>query len=135
MWRARSGNEAVGTASLADYAFVAEGMDRLAALTKDPVDIAWRDHLVAEAWRRFYSDAGWRRTDRALIPGMRSSAAESDGALPSATGVILGLSLRSTDASIRELAKDATALSRQKAQSDSFWYATHLVALLDSHQL
>ena len=55
-------------------------------------------------------------------------------ALASATGIMLGLSLRSSNANIRQLAWQAAKLSREKAQSDPFWYATHILALIDIKQ-
>lgn len=131
LWRARQGDKPVGAASLADYVYVAEGMHYLAALTRDAKDAEWRDQLIKAAWRKHYGEHGWRSVEQALLPGMGEQAAQSDGALFSAPAMLIRLSLISWDPAIKGKAADAIRLSRRKAQQEPFWYASHVMALLE----
>jgi uncharacterized protein YyaL (SSP411 family) len=131
LWRARHAGQAVGVTSLADYAYLAEGMHHLAAFTKGTDDIAWRDELIQQAWQRFFVERGWLDTEQALIPGMGEKAAQADGALLSPAGVLLRISLKQE--ALQDKVKIALALSRFHAQQEPFWYPGHLLALLEGN--
>ena len=133
LWRARQGDQALGSASLADYVYLAEGMAHLAAITQDAEDIAWRDTLIQQAWQRFYTPAnGWRNSEKAIIPGIGDQAAQADGALFSPTALLLRLSLQYPQAGLQDKVQQALGQSRAATQQEPLWYATHLLALLDA---
>lgn len=130
LWRARAGNAQVGSASLEDYAFLAEGMHHLARVSGNQEDVAWRDQLLASAWKRFYSATGWQSHQKALIPGMAKKPAQRDGALPAAAGVVMQLSTAEQGIVEATGMQEAHDMSRLNIQEEPFWYASHLLAVL-----
>ena len=135
--RAIADGRPLGKASLADYAYVAYGMARYAELSGKPADRTFVAVLVNQAWRRYHGAGGWRNDDQPLIPGMAEQAALPDGALPAPSAVLIGVAAQSDDPGDAEIrvgedlreANYADA-ARGKAQSEPFWYAGQLAALL-----
>jgi len=130
LWRARSGDEPVGATSLADYAFLAEGLHLLSQSRPDESLIAWRDELVAAAWERFFSDQGWQASERHLIPGMGATAAEGDGALRSASAVLMALTQVLGQKQFQERLNSAISMSRDSVQAEPFWHASYVPVLM-----
>ncbi len=126
LWRARDGDRQVGTASLSDYAYVAEGLDRLLAVRPDPQLAAWRKELLEQAWQRFHAPRGWRLAEHPDLPGMGESPVIQDGALPSAAAMVLRLGLQGGDERVRQAAAEALP----RIQEEPFWYASWVEALV-----
>ncbi|BAN68489.1 thioredoxin domain-containing protein [endosymbiont of unidentified scaly snail isolate Monju] len=129
LWRARDGDRPVGAAGLSDYAYVAEGLDRLLTVRPDSQLAAWRDELLEQAWQRFHAPRGWRLAEHPDLPGMGESPVIQDGALPAAAAVVLRLSLRSGDQRARQAAEEALP----RIQEEPFWYASWVEALVVGH--
>jgi uncharacterized protein YyaL (SSP411 family) len=128
--RAVAQGEPLGRASLADYAYVADGMSRYAALSGDPADRTFVAVLVRQGWQRFHGVSGWLNDDQPLIPGMAQKPALLEGALPAPSAVLIAAAAGSGDPEMMQMAVQAAELGRAKAQSEPFWYAGHLLALL-----
>ncbi len=128
--RAVAGDRALGKATLEDYAYVAYGMAEYARLSGDPTDRTFVAALLNLAWERFHGPGGWRRDDRPLIPGLGERPALPEGALPAPSAVLIRLALNSGDPELAAKAASAAAGARPQAQSEPFWYAGHLAALL-----
>jgi uncharacterized protein YyaL (SSP411 family) len=129
--RAVRGDTELGKVALADYAYVAYGMDRYAALSLEPGDRTFAAALVSQAWQRFHDGKGWLLDDQPLIPGLGAEAAVSEGALPSPSAVLVRLSLASDSDTLRARGRAAAEQGRANAQAEPFWYSGHHAALLE----
>mgnify|MGYP001818409533 FL=1 len=129
LWRARAGDAPVGIASLADYAFLAEGIDLLLQWRNVDGLAEWRDELVRAGWDRFHTELGWKASEQRLLPGMGQEAAAKDGALRAPGAVLMRLSLATTDPELQMRVRQALQQSRLPVQQEPFWYASHLLVL------
>lgn len=127
--RARKGGRPIGEASLEDYAYVAEGLAKWALVSKNETDAELSRSLIKLAWKRYYSEDGWRSSDQAVLPGMPMDKAQEDGALPSPAALIIALSLNSGDAALVERAEGVAKDVLARIQDNPFWYASHVSAL------
>ena len=82
-----------GEGSLQDYAYGTEGLLGFARVSGSVEDYELVRAVVVDGWRRFYSGEGWRRTEAPLIPMLRPAAAISDGPTPSASAMMLEVTL------------------------------------------
>lgn len=123
LWRARAGDKAIGHASLADYAYLADGVRRLAQVDADPGIREWQQQLTGEAWERFHDARGWRTAEEPPLPGMGSTRASQDGALPAAPAVLMASSLGGSD----QKKADALTEAMPTLASEPFWYASYLI--------
>ena len=130
--RARQGGKPLGEASLEDYAYVAEGLARLSAVTGNKQDADLSNKLLTLAWQRFYSKDGWQSSEHPVLPGMPKSKAQDDGALPSPAALVISLSLKSGDGALINKARSAAADSLAAIQDQPFWYASHVAVLINS---
>jgi uncharacterized protein YyaL (SSP411 family) len=128
--RAVRGGRMLGKADLSDYAYVAYGLERYARSSGASADRALADALIAEAWRRFHHESGWRLDADPLIPGLHAASAIDEGALPSPSAVLVRLSLGHSDDVIRARARDAANRARAQVQTDPFRFAGHQAALV-----
>jgi uncharacterized protein YyaL (SSP411 family) len=129
--QADGGTEPVGSASLADYAYVAYGISEYARLRGDPSDQTFVAALLSLAWQRFHGPGGWRMDDQALIPGMSEQAAMREGALPAPSSLLMQLAATSPSPNLSERGVAAAEYGRAQAQAAPFWYAGHLSTLLE----
>ncbi len=122
LWRSAKAGQPVGQASLADYAYLAEGLDLLANSVDDPSLATWRDTLVQQAWRRFHGPRGWREAEKLPLPGMGESPVLQDGALPASPAVLLGVTLRGDSSRLIKSAQEALSQALPRIQEEPFWY-------------
>ncbi len=130
LFRAVHNGQPIGQASIADYAYVAQGLRSWSKLSNAAADKELADKLLLIAWQEFHSTQGWKSGSQALLPGMPAAKAQDDGALPSAAALIMQLSYDSENASLRERAKQQQLATQLAIQNDPFWYATHVQGLL-----
>ncbi len=130
LFRAVHNGQPIGQASIADYAYVAQGLRSWSKLSNATADKELADKLLLIAWQEFHSTQGWKSGSQALLPGMPAAKAQDDGALPSAAALIMQLSYDSENASLRERAKQQQLATQLAIQDDPFWYATHVQGLL-----
>ena len=130
LFRAVHEGKPIGQASLADYAYVAQGLYSWAKVSKRLEDRKMADRLLNIAWSRFCTDKGWISGSQALLPGMPSVMAQEDGALPAAAAIILQLSLGSGDPLLRDKAQAILKDTRLAIQDNPFWYASDVKVLL-----
>ena len=122
LWRAREGDRPVGQATLADYTYLADGLQRLLAVKDDPERRRWRQELLRNAWRRFHDVRGWRTAEVSPLPGMGPVKAIQDGALPAAPAVLMATSVSSEADRVTESLRQALPL----LADEPFWYASSL---------
>lgn len=121
---------ATGSASLADYAYVAQGLKSWSELSGDQKLLQLSRQLTAAAWKRFYSDKGWRLGDEMLIPGIAGKPLLADGPMPSPAARLMDLS---DERSGVQLAR-ALQMSVDGVVRSPFWNAGHLWQLYVAQQ-
>jgi len=134
--RSRDGDKALGSAALEDYALVAQGLwDWSQAAGRRDDSGKAVERLVRLAWKRYYRNGRWRRSDTPLIPMLDGQFALDDGPLPSASAVLSRLSredpVLAQDASIHALLKEHLRAVRTHLSDSMFWYASYIELLSD----
>jgi uncharacterized protein YyaL (SSP411 family) len=133
--RARDGGKALGSATLEDYALVAQGLwDWCQSIDdKHQQECLLVEKLVEISWQRYFRNGRWQQSDTPLIPMLDGKLALDDSALPSATAVISRLSKAhpalSKDASIRKLLDSHLQQVRANLSDAVFWYAGYVELL------
>jgi uncharacterized protein YyaL (SSP411 family) len=122
----------MGEASLEDYAFVARGLADWSAAGGSPQHQAFARRLVADAWKRFFSD-GWRPLSEPLIPGMDAEPALADSPLPSPSATLIQLTLEladpATDGALLRQAEAALGAAYPVVEEHPFGYVGSLRVL------
>jgi len=131
--KTRAGRRAFTDAELDDYAYVIAGLVDYAEAFGDQAAAASARRLAAQAWRRFFDDAGWRREEKPLLATLRPEAALADGALPSASARLLvatrALLRGPADASLAASLRRAEALLPPAMARDPFDHPSALAVL------
>ncbi len=122
----------IGTPSLEDYVYAAEGLWRYAAVSgSDDAVIARR--LVELAWERFRHGNGWVTASRSLLAPPPPVEFVTDSPLPSPTALLILLSLEisgSDDSDLRRLALAAGNRGFAELEDNAFFLAGHVRALV-----
>ena len=128
--RAYKAGTAMGQASLADYAYVAEGFWDYYQLTGNTDDLATSRSMLNTGWQRFYSPAGWSLGDMAGIESDGRKGIITDGPQSSPSAVLLGISyktaLQGGEKKLQERVKQALGFDALKLNRNVFWYATQV---------
>jgi len=111
--KTRAGGRVFTDAELDDYAYVVAGLVDYADAFGDRAAADSARRLAAQAWRRFFDDAGWRREEKPLLATLRPDPALADGALPSASARLLV----ATQALLRVRADPELAAAAQQARA------------------
>lgn len=127
LWRARIGDQPVGQAGLADYAYLADGLARLIQVREKPELRSWLLQLLEKAWDGFHDARGWRSVERPPLPGMGQSKAMRDGALPAASALLIETTLLFGNEGLKAKAEQALQQARPHLQAEPLWYASHVV--------
>jgi uncharacterized protein YyaL (SSP411 family) len=91
LWRARNAGQALGDASLQDYALVASGLWAWHTAFGNTADRQLVQRIARQGWRRFQVGSLWRLGEDRLIPGRDESAALEDGPIPSPSGRLIAV--------------------------------------------
>ena len=131
--RAEHGGNAIGRASLHDYAYVAHGLLAWAGLTGEEKDFAVARRVTEAAWRRFSTSEGWRLDEAPIIAHGAAEPLIPDQALPSPSALVLAASLRLDaergDGKLRERAEAALLRPSPVLETSPFFHATHFALL------
>lgn len=135
LWRARGRQGELGQATLADYAFAAQGLLDWAELTNSRADRQMARRWVNDAWRRFHDGSGWRLSDQTLLPGGYGAAMFSDSPLPSPSAVLMRTAWRLAgtegDKTLRERVLKAVASDHTALEEAAFEYAGQVELLAE----
>jgi uncharacterized protein YyaL (SSP411 family) len=113
-----------GSASLADYLYVSDGLRAWGRVADRQRYLEAADTLVAAAWRKFYGANGWQLGERPLIPGLDGEAALQDGPMPAPSALAIAHGEpEQRDAALR--------MSVAPVMDNPFWYASHALQLMD----
>lgn len=130
--KAYAAGQVIGVGELEDYAFVAAGLSDYAQLTGQAEHRQQALAVQRTAWARFYSPAGWKTQQRSLLSAVRPAPALADGAMASPSARLIQLGLASTNAQLRQYARQALMLGLPTAKATVFEYTSYLDALADS---
>lgn len=92
--KTRAGPRVFPDAELDDYAYLAAGLDDFARANRDASAARLAGDLARQAWKRFFTPAGWRREERPLLATLHPQPALDDGALPSASARLIASTRR-----------------------------------------
>jgi uncharacterized protein YyaL (SSP411 family) len=131
--RAIAGGNYLGDATLEDYAYVSAGLFAWAKQTDKHKDIVLVNKIVQQAWKRYYTEDGWLLSED-MIAGISSrEAIVADGPMPSASASLIRVTLElaqiNKDKQMLTQARSALNRGHQILKTDSFWYATHILAM------
>jgi uncharacterized protein YyaL (SSP411 family) len=121
--------QAIGEATLEDYAYVAQGLLAWASLTKQSTDYDDVEQVIGQAWKRFFSPQGWRLTETSLLADAPSEVMLADGPMPSPSAELLRATLDllkvREDVQLREQAAQAISAGQDVLLEDPYWFASH----------
>ncbi len=132
--RAVMGQTFIGHAVLEDYAYVSHALLRYHRRFNVPKAWQLTQTLLANAWSRFFNDAGWLLDDKTLLPAVSRENMLADGPLPSASAYLIQASLQTGRRELVARARSALELGHGRLQSQAFWYASHIL-LLQNHRV
>jgi uncharacterized protein YyaL (SSP411 family) len=131
--RARKAGVAMGQASLADYAYVAEGLWDYYQLSKNKQVLALLQQVINTAWKKFYSTSGWSLGSMNAIESSGRQSIITDGPQASPSSALLSASYKvAMETGNRELenkVKTALGYDALSLSGDAFWYATQVRAI------
>jgi uncharacterized protein YyaL (SSP411 family) len=130
--RGRVGDQWIGTASLEDYAYVADGLADWAQVVDDPQGLVLSQRLVELAWSDFRTDSGWRSEQAPLLPAIPAEAAIVDTALPSPSAILLRLALVHPNTALRARARSTLSDTAGLVVRDPFSHASAVALLRES---
>jgi len=125
----------IGSASIEDYAFVAEGLFNWATLSGAEQDYTQAEVVLEQGWSRFYNNNAWTYADTSLLPPAdgEEMLSEDASASPSAKLIITTLAMHQAGKLENQALylKALSALNRGEAtlRANPFWYATQIGAL------
>jgi len=138
--RARSDQgQAIGKATIEDYAFVAAGLLDWARYTNNKNDYQQAIEITNQAWKRFFGKQGWRLSEENLLAYGISEHAISDGPMPSPSAVILRVTQKllkrdsQTNLPIKDF-KVALAASEEQVLDDPYWFSSYVAVLEESRE-
>jgi uncharacterized protein YyaL (SSP411 family) len=127
----------IGAGNLADYAFVAKGLLDWATLGGRRSDAALVHILLLQAWRRFYTQKGWRPAEHSALPGEFYQWHIPDGALPSPSATMAEVTARllgrQEDNQLQAYLDQTMGKITRALVEESFHHATHIAFL--GHEL
>ncbi|MCK5360109.1 MAG: thioredoxin domain-containing protein, partial [Gammaproteobacteria bacterium] len=128
--RARKAGKILGKASLADYAFVAEGLWDHYLLSKSKTELLLLQKIVNTAWEQFYTPSGWSLGSTNAIESDGRQGIIPDGPLASPSSTLLAVSYKlakeTDDDELEKMVQTALGYDAFSLSSDAFWYATQV---------
>jgi uncharacterized protein YyaL (SSP411 family) len=133
--RARRADQAMGQASLYDYAFVAEGLWDYFQLSENKQHLALLQSVIDAAWKKFYSKAGWSLGSMSAVESAGRQGIIPDGPQASASSVLLAVSYKvakqTGDEDLQQKVKTALGYEALSISGDAFWYASQVRVIND----
>jgi len=131
--RAVKGSKVLAQGGLEDYAYLAQGLLNWLEVSNNKQDQHWLEEIVKQAWHRFHTKQGWLLSENSLLKYGQREAIISDGVLPSASAVLVDVSLKlvkiNNNASLKTKALKALNAGQLEIVSQPFWYASQIQTL------
>ena len=128
--RARKADKILGKASLADYAFVADGLWDHYQLSKNKKELEVLQQVVNSAWKQFYTPSGWSLGSTNAIESDGRQGIIPDGPLASPSSTLLAVSYKlakeSGNNELKDKVETALGYDALLLNSNAFWYATQV---------
>ena len=136
LFRAVKNGKALGEGGLEDYAYVAQGLHDWLEVENNNYDKEWLGALVQQSWLRFKSPKGWLLAEDMLLKYGQGEEVISDGVLPSASAILVKISLKLAKNDKLLLDRSLKALNAAKSTviEQPFWYASHIANVLEYQQ-
>ncbi len=119
--------------ALEDYAYLARALLDGAGDGDGESDRQQAAAVARVAWQRFHDGVGWRIGEDPLLRNQPSEAIVPDGALPSASAVLVGATreaaLALDDAALMALAERGAGAVPESLRTTPYLYATHIGVL------
>ena len=133
MVRAVKGKKILGEAGLEDYAYVAEGLSHWLDYSHNKKDQKWLENIIGQAWNRFYKKQGWLLSENSLLKYGEGQKVVSDGVLPSASSILISISLNNimNNMSLKKKIVHVLNIGHRELEEQPFWYASQINALYD----
>lgn len=133
--RAVKNNKSFAEAGLEDYSYVAQGLYDWLEFSENKQDQLWLEEIITQAWKRFHTKQGWLLAENSLLKYGQGKAVISDGVLPSASAILINISLKisekNNDLKLKNKALKALNIINSDVVSQPFWYATHINIFYD----
>jgi len=136
LYRAVKNKKILAEGGLEDYAYVAQGVSDWLEYKSNATDKAWLDALIAQSWKRFYGEKGWLLAENMLLKYGQGEEVLLDGVLPSASAILIGVSLRHGKKNQALILRSLESLNAGQAdiEAEAFWYASHILTLFHYQQ-
>ncbi len=118
LWRAEVDGEAIGAASVEDYAYVGHGLVAWARLSGLQQDWAIALEVLRQGWQRFNRDNGWYRSEQTLIGLESPRPALEDGSMPSPSAVMITATLQLLASQYATAQADSPAFKSLRERAD-----------------
>lgn len=123
----------VGQEALEDYAFVAKGLYDWYAISGNKRDLQLAKRLVTLGWKRFYTESGWRMSDKFILPFDAGIAIIDDAPMPSPSSTLILLTQRMMKDGIKLPLKakidEALSVGHELIQQSPFSYPSQIEAI------
>ncbi|MFN3545042.1 MAG: thioredoxin domain-containing protein [Thiobacillus sp.] len=124
--KGRARGQVLPDAELEDYAYVVQGLLDYADATGGAQSRSRARELAQVAWQTFWSERGWRHEASPLLATLQPEPALADGALYSASDVLILATLRLDDAALRQKATAAAGWRVPAMEQDPYLYPTRV---------
>lgn len=133
--RAVKNKKILGQGGLEDYAYVAQGLYDWLEYSNNKQDQLWLEELIELSWDRFYNQQGWQLSENSLLKYGQGESVIADGALPSASAIVVNLSLKisekNNNIALKKKALQALYTGDVDIVNQPFWYASHILTLFE----
>ena len=133
--RAVKDNKVLGAGGLEDYAYVAQALYDWLEYSNNRQDEIWLEELIEQSWTRFYSKHGWLLAENSLLKYGQGEVIIPDGVLPSASAILINLSLKMAEKNnnvrLKKKALQALNVAHNQVVSQPFMYASHILVLFE----
>lgn len=130
LYRLVDHSRSLADGALDDYAYIALGMYEYSRLTGAARDSVLLEQIVTQAWQRFHRQNGWLTAEKMLLQYGATEPQLKDSVLPSASAVLMNVSLRMGKAPFMDNAQQAMGKGYTALETQSFWHATQIRNLL-----
>jgi len=136
LYRAVKNKKILAEGGLEDYAYVAQGVSDWLEYKNNATDKAWLDELISQSWKRFHGDKGWLLAENMLLKYGQGEEVLLDGVLPSASAILIGVSLRHGKKDQALILRSLESLNAGQADIEgrAFWYASQILTLFHYQQ-
>jgi len=132
--RAVKNGKVLGAAGLEDYSYIAQGLHDWLQFSHNQQDQLWLEDLIEQTWKRFHGKQGWLLAENSLLKYGQGEAVVSDGVLPSASAILIKLSLNvaeNNNIKLKKKALQALNVGHGDIVAQPFWYASQIHTLYD----